>query len=411
MRASQGLCRLARAVYYNTTEVDQLSPFLESCIREPKLADHVREIYISEQNFPLATLAVVSCIKLEKLAVEGIVNIEYVLPVVLVGGCATLFRSNKSATSRFPLSNLRTLAIQAPSHPDEYLLPKPQRNYQNWVELVTHLPKIDSIEIFDGFLPKGVGKSLTSNLKSLTVTSLRFACDEENIRHFLGICPFLESFDLTTRPEVLRDEESSSWSAIGEMLRRNGANLRKFRYDRLSRPSAPGLLNVSSLRNLRYLAVPVEALMPLHDYQSGHFGDYSALFKGNRHGFGSVYDVEDMWRGDIAYESDAARRDGSETAGKVDEDDRTRSMLDRGPDVPFSHLFPDTLQHLRIMDDVDTDSVASYVDERLRGLVLAPRFSGLQDVRVRRRNFFTQHVRDIGWHIERCPFWNVMRRV
>jgi len=54
--------------------------------------------------------------------------------------------------------------------------------------------------------------------------------------------------------------------------------------------------------------------------------------------------------------------------------------------------------------------VASYVDKEIRDLVLHRRFSELRDVQVRRRVFFTEHVKDIGWHLERRPFWNVMRR-
>lgn len=414
MQASRGLCRLARAVYYNTIEAEQLISFMQICIREPKLADHVREICISEQNFPLAALAVVSCTALEKLVVEDTVMIEHVLPVTLVGGCASLFRSNKSATSRLPLSNLRALAIQAPSQTDEDLSPGIEWRNPNWIELITHLPKIDSIEIFDGFLPERIGKSLMSNLKHLTVTSLPFACDEENIRCILGICPFLESLDLTTRAEVFCDGEPSSWPEIGEALSRNGGNLRKFRYDSLSRPTAPGLLNVSSLRKLRYLAVPLDALVAQHQYYDDLGATFylGELFKGNRHGYGSVHDIEDMWAETVADEHDTARRDGSETAGQDDDEEEvTKLMLATGPNLPFFHLLPDTLQHLRILDDVDTMNVASYVDEEIRNLVLHPRFSELCDVQVRRRVFFTEHVRNIGWHIERRPFWNVMRRL
>ena len=106
MQASRGLCRIARAVYYETIEADQLFPFMQICITQPKLADHVRELYISEQNIALAAMAVVSCTNLEKLVVKGIVMIEHVLPVPLVGGCASLFKSNKSATSCFSLSHI-----------------------------------------------------------------------------------------------------------------------------------------------------------------------------------------------------------------------------------------------------------------------------------------------------------------
>ena len=413
MQASRGLCRIARAVYYETIEADQLFPFMQLCITQPKLADHVRELCISGQNSPLAAMAVVSCTNLEKLVVKDNVKIEHVLPVPLVGSCATLFRSNKSASSRIPLSNLRTLAIQAPSQTDIDLDPQPKRRAHNWIELITHLPKMESIEIFDGFLPKSSGRSFMSNLKSLTITSLPFACNERNIRCILTICPFLESLDLTTRAEIFRDDEPSSWSEIGEALSRNGANLRKFRYDSLSRPTAPGLMNVSSLRKLLYLAVPLDALVAQHQYYdelgATFYGD--ALFRGNRHGYGGVYDIEDMWAESILGDDDIAQRDGSKTSGQYDEEEAvTEVMLATGPNLPFFQLLPESLQHFRVLDDVDTVTVASYVDKEIRDLVLHRRFSELRDVQVRRRVFFTEHVKDIGWHLERRPFWNVMRR-
>lgn len=363
---------------------------------------------------PLAALAVVSCTSLEKLVVKNNAMIEHVLPVVLVSRCASLFRSNKSVISRLPLSNLRTLAIQTPSQTDEDMFPASQWRNHNWIETVTRLPKIDSIEVFDGSLPEGIEKSLLSSLKYLTVTSLPFACDEENIRCILGICPFLESLDLTTRPEVLRDEESSSWSAIDEVSSRNGANLRKFRFDNLSHPSAPGLLDVSSLRKLRYLAVPVDALVALYEcYDTFGPAFYQhKVFTGNRHGCGSVHDIEDMWAEIILDKRDTALRYGSEIAGEDDEEEEvTRLMLDTGPNVPFFHLLPDNLQHLRLLDDADTVDIATYADGKLRDLVSHPGSSELGDVQVRRRAFFTEHVRNIGWHVERRPFWNVMRRV
>lgn len=165
----------------------------------------------------------------------------------------------------------------------------------------------------------------------------------------------------------------------------------------------PGLLNVSPLRNLRYLAVPVDALMEL---DPNH--EVTEAFNGNRHGFGSVHDIGGMWAETITFYSDLAQRDGGEMAPAYVDD--TRSIW-AGPIVPLSNLLPDSLQHLRILDDANTESLANYVDERLHDFVLNPRFSELHDVQVRRTKFFTEHVRNLGWHIERRPFWNVMRRV
>jgi hypothetical protein len=224
-------------------------------------------------------------------------------------------------------------------------------------------------------------------------------------------CPFLESLDLTKRPEDPYGTISSAWCEIGEALSQHGASLRKFRYDNTPHPSAPGLLNVSSLCNLRNLAVPVDALVAFHEYHKFLDDGYceSHTFRGNCHGYGSVHDIEGMWHETLVDKKDTARRNGSETAGMGDEEeDIARSVLAERHNVLFSYLLPDALHHLRILDDVDTECMASCTDQRLRELVLDPRFSELRDLQVRRRKVFTEHVRDIGRRIERRPFWAIM---
>lgn len=118
-----------------------------------------------------------------------------------------------------------------------------------------------------------------------------------------------------------------------------------------------------------------------------------------------------MWAASIEDDSEPRSLGGNEAVDQDGVEERsTRSIL-AGSDVPFSHLFPDSLQHLRILDDVGTEEVASHIDRRMRDLVLDPRFSELHDVQIRRNTAFTEHVRDIGCHIERRSFWNIMRRM
>jgi hypothetical protein len=446
MRANSNLRKLAQAVYYETVDVDQLFPFVQRCICQPGFADHVRELYVSGQNgylYPeralfdsdgtsghdsfrsrmlahgvrddfnngqseisVAMMAIILCTKLQKIVVEQNAVVQWVLPETLLEDCAALFKSNKSSPSRIPLSNLRTLAIQAPSRTDQ----KHRRESrwwddEHWFQLLSGLPKIGSIEITGGDLPVWYDEGFRSNLRSLTVVDLPITSDGATIRRILSGCPALECLDLTAPP---RDDgeydQMETWSGIGEIVSRHGGSLRKFRYDNIVNQTR-GLLNVSALRNLRYLAVPVDALMNLvADHEN------EEVSNGNRHGFGSAHDIEDMWAETTMDDSDASPRDGDEVAGQDDEEEwPTRSIL-ASSNVPFSHLFPDTLQHLRILDDVGSEKVARHVDRRLRDLVLDPRFSELCDVQVRRKTVFTEHVRDIGWHIERRSFWNIMRR-
>lgn len=58
-------------------------------------------------------------------------------------------------------------------------------------------------------------------------------------------------------------------------------------------------------------------------------------FDGNRHSFGSVHDIEDMWAENIPADSEATDQDN-------EEDNITRSILD-GPGVPFFDLLPNRL--------------------------------------------------------------------
>jgi hypothetical protein len=446
MRASRDLRRLAQAVYYETVDVDQLLPFVRSFISHPDLAGHVRELYISGQNgyfFPqgslfdaegtsdygsfrsrilahsignksrngefevsVAMMALVLCIKLEKIVVHQSAAVEG-LPEILLKDCAALFKSNESTPSRIPLSNLRTFAIQVPSRTDHPLgQASGWRDNEDWVQLLSSLPLITSIEIAGDAMPVWYDEGSKTNLTSLTIVDLPVDNDGSVILSILKGCPVLECLDLTAPPRQDGDYDyMETWSGIGDIMSRYGASLRKFRYDNILNQT-PGLLNVSALRNLRYLAVPVDALMELDAIYEN-----DGIFNGNRHGFGSVYDIEDMWAESIEGNRETGSLGGRQVVDQDDAEEWSTRCILAGSDVPFSHLFPDTLQHLRILDDVGTEEVASHIDKRLRDLALGPRFSELHDVQVRRKTAFTEHLRDIGWHIERRSFWNIMRRM
>ena len=457
MRASQLFRRLAQAVYYETVYTDRLLPFVQRCINQPDLAGHVRELYISDEMvmgnrgfvpvellsdinkaaghdsfrsrvlthgmsydwsgrraIPVALVAVVLCTKLERIVVKENARVDRIFPESPLTDCAAHSRTNDSTASRVPLSNLRGVAIQARNQSDKGQ--GPEMDSTTWVESLARLPKIESIEVsaecygVDICWPDADG-SWISNLRSLTIASFRSQRVADTIRCILTICPILECLDLTTSPGLSDDPEPSTWSEIGEVLNRQGPCLRKLRFDNVRHGWDPGLLDVSSLRNLRYLAVTVDALVELHECEIQGFRDESVV-NGNRHGCGSVHNIEDMWSETITNAIDEARRHGSVTASyHEDARDVTRSLLGDSPDVTLSRLLPDTLQRIRIMNDIDTERVGRHVDERLRDLILDPRFSDLCDVQVRRRKLFFGHVKDLGWRVERRPFWNVMTRI
>jgi hypothetical protein len=217
-----------------------------------------------------------------------------------------------------------------------------------WIESLASLPKIRSIEVsvevlgVDLYWSQADGSS-TSNLKSLTITAFRSDCVADTIRCILRGCPVLKCLDLTTPPEFDNESTPSTWSEIGEVLSLQGSSLRKIRFDNVGHQWAPGLLDVGSLYDLRYLAVTVDALVALRQCRSPVYSNEEQRLNGNRHGYSSAHDIEDMWAETVKDESDRARRDGSEWAGHTEEEERTRILLANAPDVGFSRLLPDTL--------------------------------------------------------------------
>lgn len=304
MRLSRTLRRLAAAVYYEIVSVDQLLPFVQSCISQPNLADNARELYVSGKNghfHPdrslfdpegasshdsfrsrmlshsikdgvrtgpsevfVAMTAVILCTKLEKIFVDQSAMVHWVLQKSLLEDCAAPFRSNNPTPSHIPLSNLRTFAMQIP--PRDNQTPPLEIDWwddDSWLQLLSNLPMITSLEIAGYNLPLWYGEGSKSNLRSLTIVDLPVNHDGTVILSILKGCPALECLDLTVPPRQDGDYDYiETWSGIGHIVSRHGAPLRKFRYDNILNQTL-GLLNVSALRNLRYLAVSVDALMEL----------------------------------------------------------------------------------------------------------------------------------------------------
>lgn len=339
-----------------------------------------------------------------------IITSERVFPEKFLLDCVTLLRSDTSTLSHIPLAHLHTFAIQAPQRPSG----DPGYWYgNNWFDSLTRLPKLASVEFIERSsldpVPTFFHDVPHSNFRSLTITNFDAGYASVTIRKALMSCPLLESLDLTSQPEGIPGREPSTWSEIGEVLSRHGSSLRKFRYDNIIHPYMPGLLNVASLRHLQYLAVPVDAFMALHGFFGTRYsGEGVDILTGNRHGFGSVHDIEDLWA--QAYWPTMDK----DLAAMYEK--HTRRIIAEGPMTPFSQLLPDTLQHLRILDDTGTDSVAFFVDEQLKDLVLDPKFPKLRDVQVQREKFFTEHIKpehleNFGWRVEGGDHWNIMRRL
>lgn len=284
---------------------------MQRCLSQPELASYVRELYISEQNgyfYPkrslfddgdethgldsfrsrmlahglkddskngqcynsIAMMAVVLCTNVEKIVVESTAVIPWVLPDELLEDCATLLRSSTSTPSHVPLAHLHTLAIRAPSQADQG--PKPDRTALAgfwWFENLVRLPKLTFVELVNGhdilgLFPESLD-GLEFSLRSLMIPNYSVGSEAQSFRRALKACPLLKYLDLTSQLGF-HDDDLSTWSEIGEVLSQYGSSFCKFRYDNVYHATTPGLLDVHSMRQLQYLAVPVDALVALHSF-------------------------------------------------------------------------------------------------------------------------------------------------
>ena len=256
----------------------------------------------------------------------------------------------------------------------------------NWFSWFIQLPQLESITLHR--LPDYPWhfQARSSGPKRLTLTDRRHSTVyTSEVEDVLKAFPMLDCLDATW--SFGAHHSSVEWAELGAAVTRHGSNLRKltlnyYRGMHGSSDVQSNQTNLASLKHLRELTLPVEALLPETPrvYTPPPFDEFDPEYYG--------YSPED-------------------------EDDRSDSQAPAVeiPPVPLCRLLPHSLQHLIIMDDFYLWADTVRLDEELRSLMLDPQFSELRAIRVRRRNPWSEHAKDLGWHEERYGhYWNALLR-
>jgi hypothetical protein len=206
------------------------------------------------------------------------------------------------------------------------------------------------------------------------------------VEDVLKALPMLECLDATW--SFGAHHSSVEWAELGAAVTRHGSNLRNLALNyyrgmmHRSSDVKSNQTNLASLKHLRELTLPVEALLPETPrvYTPPSPDEFDPEYYG--------YSPED-------------------------EDDHSDSQAPAVeiPPASLCRLLPHSLQHLIIIDDFYLWADAVRLDEELRNLMLDPQFSELRAIRVRRRIPWSEHVKDLGWHEERYGrYWNALLR-
>lgn len=269
----------------------------------------------------------------------------------------------------------------------------------SWFPGLVSLPDIARIEIcglgiYDTELP-----SAMSSLKSLTI-----GCSTREGFGYIGSlalsivlerllvkCPNLQYLDLTFQEEPFKGDDH--WDSLGDMLSYHGPPLRTLRLFspgwvvRPSRSGAP--INLASMVSLRFLTLPIEAVLPqslaslLHRQADGSDPDNNNSRS------------NDNVRNDAMPAGLQARDRGFDTA--------TVSLTD---------MLPPSLTQLDIVDDMNIADNILWLDWELRKTMLSPCFGHLQTIELWRVQGPTDQMMNIGWDVQQQEgCWKVFRRV
>jgi hypothetical protein len=430
--------RLARPVLYRTINVEEdLAKVVHHFARFPGLASEVREfsvinhdcryfdsIVFREEDFqwpeymrssmtahpsffsnlegrahgiytiPPATLALMICPNIEILTLETIFFAPLVLPEEFLEECIAL-NLMQSENTCVPLRSLRKFAFNYPPWFERRRY-KPE-TYNRWFSCLLRLPQIVSISLHD--IPKDSEYThlSSSNLRDLTLDHMT-DLPTEQLENMLRMCPLLECLDLTWKHSSIT-AMSLDWAEFGVILTSHCPRLRKITLDnsRVLLPSAKpsGLMNLASLKYLRSLTLPVEAIL------SEPAGQYV------------VPSTKAMVDSPAGSNVPGVANDHDAVLNNID-DFSTLHMPGEGlntPTVPLHQLLPPTTRYLKIRDDWDLWADAIRLDREIGALMLHPQFSELRTIRIKRKLSFTKHVKNIGWYDKRRQhFWNVLVR-
>ena len=201
------------------------------------------------------------------------------------------------------------------------------------------------------------------------------------VEDVLKACPLLESLDAIWSFGGAC-HKNIAWAALGAAVTRYGSNIRQLTlhscYHQHLRSDGDSTFpaNLASLSHLRELTLPVQALLPA-----------------------TADDFRPPPTDDDEYEY------YEEPEPEEDED------AVETPTVSLCRQLTYSLQHLIITDDWHLRADTIRPDEELQNLMLDPQFSELLSIRVRRWIPWSNHVKDLGWHMERHGrYWNALLR-
>jgi hypothetical protein len=412
--SSRTFYRLAKPVLYHTINMDCLRDIVPYFSQHPGLSDLVREISVTDCDncdccdgadsgedtntelawpscTPAAKFVLGYCTRIHTLDLETVGQAPRVFPQVMLDECIALALARPGDTS-VPLASLRKLILGRFAEYD----PVWAGRCDDWVCTSLRLPQIESLNMCEIGPETRFPEIPSSSLKSLTTTMMEGVLLQK-LENRLKACPVLERLNMTVWSGEEDDEfhPENNWTDIGRVLSLYGSKLRKISFDSrgdgLGLASQDNVINLASLRHLKTLTLPIEAV--LH----GSVGDYDV--PATEH--------------ELAAPGYAAAHDDIE--GLEDEDDfRTLHPPEQGvntPTTPLTQILPTSLRYLRIMDDFHLFSDAVRLDLELRDLMLSPDFSELRTIRVRRKTPFSKHVENLGWHAKRREkYWQVLVR-
>lgn len=437
--ASKKLSRLAKPVLYHTinTSTDNLFTLAQHLAYHPDLASQVCELSVDENGsqyvgvmgedddrewpeylrnrlsacrscwterhnpedvdkygftMPIAAFFLMVCTGIHTLVLHDYAAEPQALSHHFVEDCMDLGHEDPHA----PLASLRNVDLRYPTVPlippeptywsDDEMEPDYEREGYVWFFWLVQLPQIESVSVHKLLKnTSDIPMPSSSGLKRLKVSD-ETALDTERLEEILEAFSALEYLDATWKFSYMIERgiewsPDTQWAALGAALTKHGSKLQKLRLDNptihyLSDKPSTTPINLASLSNLRYLTLPVEAIL------SEPAGEYIVPASGEA----------------------------------CDDDDEFSDLHAMGhgvntPTASLCQLLPCSLQRLRIIDDYHLWADAVRLDKELRDLILDPRFSELRSIRVSRKIPWSKHVKDLGWHVTRHePYWNVLLR-
>ena len=429
MQLSKELSRVAEPVLYNTVTSDRLVAVLRysSGERQDRIAGEVHELYanfreshvsiersspagrvsvrseqspaqpddvrlrfhggwsLADRNMILDTFPLLNSMPIARLQVEMCPNLQV---LVLSSGCFAqlvlppdFLRDCIAHAPRWPrgphtpLTNLCRFEIDA----DAYYRDELDLHSDDWFLLLARLPRLKSIsvpKILEQAFASSQEQEQTSTLESLALTSQILT--PTLLESILKAFPLLEKLSVTW-PGFDEDPTSTIdiWSQLGQAFCKHGQSLRKIHFESMHFPAdrtpRGSPIDLSHLRGLQSLAIPIEALL---SEPAGHYLVPTRI-------------------------SDA----GDDLPGIHAAGEGVNTFT-----IPLCYVLPPNLRKLTITDDWNLWADAYRLDNQLRGLMADPTFSELRSIRLRRRRPFI-HFGGLGW-FDHTPnqFWQVVKR-